>query len=710
MAIPPDPHYIPAFSIEDVLLDKDTGAPLTGGIVTFFKDAQRLVMKPVFQITGTSPNYTFIQLPNPMTLSAIGTFQDALDNPVIPYFFPYNSSLGVELYYITVTSSGLVAQFTREAQPFIPGQGSGTVVPGTIENELSNPQFAEVLFDTNAASVTYNFNGVTDNEVVIAPDWLIRVTSPAAGTVTVTQLRPLGSLNLPTNPGTLLQINSTGLTSLQLRQRIVGSPNLWGHGYISGGFMAKVYGGTDKTLTLNYSQSNGTIVNQIIVSATVNGNYAYYPPADGNGSALIDLSTSGSTFPTAFIDVFLDLPVGVMMDITSVMMVATDGTSVPVVGYEQESNPRQIDHLFHYFKPGLDFKPISSYLVGWDFAMNPSQFYATGGINGSVPVNAIGANKGYYAWDQTIIFQTANNGFTVARLPKDASLQITAALNGQLAILQYLIGNQARNIFVDLVLNGISAYVEVASLPVKTYTISLWWSDNASLPNIVAGTTFFTGLDADGKPTTITAGWHEIARAHIGESNKFANITAGIIEQFNFDNFRDGTAENAQASLFAIVIGTSALIAGDVVTFQSASVVPGVIGTSPAPQTPDEVLRECQYYYQKSFPLNQTPASAVTGATGESQQIQVLGASTSQVGPIIRFPVPMINTPAITRYNVIAAGDQISSTSGGSWTATATILNSTRGFYTTGTSPGGSAAGINLSLLHWTANALLGTF
>ena len=41
-----DSHYIPAFSIEDVLLDKDTGAPLTGGLVYFEQDNQRGVLKP----------------------------------------------------------------------------------------------------------------------------------------------------------------------------------------------------------------------------------------------------------------------------------------------------------------------------------------------------------------------------------------------------------------------------------------------------------------------------------------------------------------------------------------------------------------------------------------------------------------------------------------------------------------------------------------
>jgi len=61
--------------------------------------------------------------------------------------------------------------------------------------------------------------------------------------------------------------------------------------------------------------------------------------------------------------------------------------------------PRQIDHLFHYYKPLLAYKPIPSALIGWDFPTNPAQF----GVTGST--GAIGANKSAYAWDQTILFQ-----------------------------------------------------------------------------------------------------------------------------------------------------------------------------------------------------------------------------------------------------------------------------------------------------------------
>jgi hypothetical protein len=590
MAIPIDSHYIPAFSIETVILDKDTGAPLSGGLVYFEQDNNLGVLKPVFQITGTSPNYTFTQLPNPMTLSAIGTFEDSLSNPVVPYFYPYNASLGVELYYVRVTSADDVPQFTRQAVPFIAGSG---VTPGessSILNELSNPQFAEVFFDS---PTTLNFNAAVSEVVSIAPDWDLVVSSSGVATVTLSIVTPTGALNDLTNPGTILRINSGGVTTLLLRQRLTGSPNLWGSGYLSGTFVARTGAGTSKVLTLSYSQSDGVIVDQVISTGTLDGSgtYAAHP-----GSVFIDASTSADSFPDAYIDIFFNVPVSSEIDITSVMVAFTDTVSVPDIVYDQESNARQIDHLFHYYKPGLDFKPIPSMLVGWDFATNPAQIFGD-----NVSPKAVGANKSYYAWDQTIIFQTVNNSITIDRSVTDLSMNVVATTAGQFALIQYLTGKQATKIFLNMADDGVrvSANAEVASTPVAPMTISLWWSANPSLPDMNSNNSLVTGLDANGYPTVV-GGWTEITRDK-AYSGQFANSVASKLESFGFPNYNDVAPYLNPATLFAIVIGTAPLTINSVVQFQSISLVPGSVPTIPAPQTPDEVLRECQYYYEISY-------------------------------------------------------------------------------------------------------------
>ncbi len=104
-----NPKYIPFYNLNEIFLDKDSGLPLSGGVVTFWQDNQRGTKKAFYQITGTDPNYTFTELTNPLVLSSTGTFVDSLGNPVVVYGYPYQrgSSPAVEeRYYVTVVSAG----------------------------------------------------------------------------------------------------------------------------------------------------------------------------------------------------------------------------------------------------------------------------------------------------------------------------------------------------------------------------------------------------------------------------------------------------------------------------------------------------------------------------------------------------------------------------------------------------------------------------
>lgn len=121
-----DTRFILASDLEEYFVDKTTGAPLAAGIVTFYSDVSRSTLKPVYQISTTAP-YTYTQLANPLYLSSEGTFQDALGNNIVPYYYPYTGTptqnTGVEeLYYITVYSNDgndnpATLQFTRVAWP-----------------------------------------------------------------------------------------------------------------------------------------------------------------------------------------------------------------------------------------------------------------------------------------------------------------------------------------------------------------------------------------------------------------------------------------------------------------------------------------------------------------------------------------------------------------------------------------------------------------
>ena len=108
-------------TLQDYLVDKLTGQPLSAGIVTFYQDSQRQTLKNVYYQQGIPGAYTYTALPNPLTLSSVGTIQDSNGNDVIPFFYPYDETDNVtpQAYYVTVYSSSFVLQFTRQNFPFV---------------------------------------------------------------------------------------------------------------------------------------------------------------------------------------------------------------------------------------------------------------------------------------------------------------------------------------------------------------------------------------------------------------------------------------------------------------------------------------------------------------------------------------------------------------------------------------------------------------
>jgi len=650
--------YIPAFSIEDVLLDRDSGAPLSGGLVYFEKDNQRGILKPVYQITGASPDYTFIQMPNPVTLSSIGTFEDSLGNPVIPYFYPYDVDGDVELYYVRVTSSEDVLQFDREAQPYIATQGSDDIL-SVITNEIANPQFAEVLFDTSAGAYTYNVDTVTDSVISIAPDWDLIVSASGVGSITLTQVKPAGSLNVITNPGTVLTITSSGLSKLQLRQRKIGIPNLWGSGYISASFVARVLGGSSATLNMYYSQSDGLVVDQELISALLpsSGAYDMY-----SGSKLIDESNSTETFPDAYVDIFFDIPLSVTVDITSVMLAFTGDASINNISYDQESLERQVDHLFHYFKPQLDFKPVSSLLTGWDFPLNPAQLRgSTVTMQASItPPTA----EDCYIWDQTICNSLIGNVDVVRNAVTQGFQATTTNANEAFYMIQYITGAQAKKLLGTTLSVNMFAYKTAISgaVTAKVYLYSARFA--AVIPALP---TMIGTVAANGDFTLTAANWRLIPRGALGTASSLLPSvdvsdfsTLNDIDDLSFSGWEMTTDDHiSNTDKCAIVITFSCPTTASRVIVNSISLTPGDIPTRPAPQTPDEVLRECERYYEKSYESDVIPGTAST-SSGVLNFLQPSSGSSSiaaisYAGAFdVRFRVAKVVTPEVNIYSPVS--------------------------------------------------------
>ena len=174
-----DSRFICTSDVDSYFVDNATGLPMSGGIVTFYSDVNRTVLKPVYQLTGTPGNYSYSPLPNPITLSSSGTYQDGVGNNIVPYYYPFTdipeNDTGVqELYYIVCVNSGFVPQFVRQGWPQAAGSGGNIVTGAELINFIPNGQF---LANNNAIAmlapnvepyVQYNLGGSTVDAQPIA--------------------------------------------------------------------------------------------------------------------------------------------------------------------------------------------------------------------------------------------------------------------------------------------------------------------------------------------------------------------------------------------------------------------------------------------------------------------------------------------------------------------------------------------------------------
>ncbi len=171
MAIDPS-LLIAAPILQDYFVDKTTGAPLSGGIVTLYQDNSRTTLKNWYYQSGTPGNYTYIPLPNPATLSDVGTIEDGNGNDTIPFFYPYSEldNTTKQPYYITVDNSAGQRQFTRQNFPFNPGTQTGNV-NATNNNLIANNEFWRNIGSLNATTLdnSLTFNGGTLYYATIAP-------------------------------------------------------------------------------------------------------------------------------------------------------------------------------------------------------------------------------------------------------------------------------------------------------------------------------------------------------------------------------------------------------------------------------------------------------------------------------------------------------------------------------------------------------------
>lgn len=149
---------ISAAMLQDYFVDNATGLAMANGTITMYQDNSRTTLKNWYYQTGSPGNYTYITLPNPLTLSGVGTIQDGNGNDVIPFYYPYDESNPVvtpQAYYVVVVNSNGQSQFVRQNFPFITSSGftpTGSSI--TNKNLIVNNVFWRNIGSLNATTLT----------------------------------------------------------------------------------------------------------------------------------------------------------------------------------------------------------------------------------------------------------------------------------------------------------------------------------------------------------------------------------------------------------------------------------------------------------------------------------------------------------------------------------------------------------------------------
>jgi hypothetical protein len=623
-----DSHYVLGAPLEEFFIDKTTALPLAAGTITFYKDSSRITAKTVYELSGSPPNYTFTALPNPMTLSSVGTPQNAGGDNVAIYYYPYNSdpdseSFGdIELYYVVVRDSDGVEQFTREAWPassFTSG-GSDTAnnaVP--VQNQISNPQFTRVFINEGDAAstqdseqITYSASGGT-NYFEFAPNWVFE--TGGSGTVKVTRIALQGNA-APTNPPYAINIETSGLSYCYLRQRFYGNPALWASTddndiFLSSMLVIRNNLTAAAAIQMYHHESSGNDPFLIFDESVSGSGFVQY--ASGSETA-VPASTNTSKGNNAWTDIYITFPSPCDVDVTSVQVVPSfNATSAAIVAYDEVSANRDQALLGDYYIPRLEAKPIDSLLTGWDFPLNPAQT----GTDFTV-------SSPQYTWDQTIIGKaTGNVTVSYNAITYGITAVQTASNNDAFYMMQYLNGNDVKKILGTRLSVNVNAYTSVAAAGTITMRVYLYRGKSAATFGTgtastgVVGTPLGTVATSGVFTQTDTTNWVLIPRSGLDTATATLNeiatnddINNGNDYGFNGWEIIDA-AQIADTDKFAIVVTFHNDVAS-MVNVTSISLVPGDIPTRPAVLSSAQTLARCQYYYEKSYDAGVSPAASST--------------------------------------------------------------------------------------------------
>ncbi len=627
-----------------------------------------------FDLTGKifDDTYYMFVLQNTIPYIPTPVYNDpSLDVPLMnPVRFLANGTLPVDIYWNPNLvyrlefrkNNGLVLPSQNdpliyEVNNYVPSGSSATPITNNsfaTGNEVTNPQFSLISFTS-----PYSLTATDPTPFEVAPGWFLELAG--TGTVVMERVSLNNASTNPSNAPYALRLTLTGWTASQtfLRQRFEQNGMLWANKTVSGVFTART-NVSNQIMSSNLYDSLGNNLGPVITPQTVTGAYAEY-----FGHLTLPATVNTDIPPAAYIDYKILLPNNSDIFITSLQLIVQNAKDLTEPAFEQDSINRQIDHTFNYYKNPLLFKPIPSLLTAWDFPLNPAQPLASTVTMTTTPI---------YIWDQTI-GQSVVGNINIVRNTVTGGFQATTtnALEA-FYIEQYLSGNQAKEILGNTLSVNINAFRTEAGGDVTARVYLYRGSAAAVFPVLGSGNSIggATPLDAGGiftKNNTAAQGlnWTLIARSNQETANgKLSTVTTtdyttlNAVQDLNFSGWEvTNKTEIGDTDKFAMVVTFQCPTTGSVVVIDSIGLMKGDVATRPAPQTFNQVLEECQYYYEKSYDNAVIPGTS--GATGQSSQLlRLQNALISGVNIVflsysfdIEWKTIKITSPSVSIYSPV---------------------------------------------------------
>lgn len=537
---------------------------------------------------------------NIVQFSPAGTLPDNL------YFDP-NLVYRIEIRHGNTQADELIWEINN----FVPGGGGGndnnTLSILSNENQITNPQFSLISFVspfTITTAGTYN----------IAPGWDLILTG--TGSTTISQNILSGNQNIVNNPPFSLRVNNNGWTEAYLRQRFNHNGALWANGAITMSITARAQT-SPQELSLIYAPS-APGVSQVVATAIIGT--GDYEVLDGAIDLPASVNTGLST--VAYVDTIIQLPPTGIVDLSNVQVIGQadplpsdfdPDTDIP--HYQQETEERYIDHTFNVYAEQLIQMPKKNILVGWTFAQNPWQF---------IPVaQTTVATQTEYIADQTILHQETAAALTSgqAGAAGNYGLQLfarNAVAANRFAIIQYIDPASIAPYWGQILSSLNRARIFTSHGTAVKLKCRLIY--RTTLPPTISNTEPITGWDVNGD-ITFAAGWtvveplNDVDYTLLNAYDTTEGATA--FPKFPFDHMAlpqsPGATLPSTATVGLVFYTTSNLNnssgSEDSIVFDRISLVPNKFAVDASPETWDEALDRCRYYYEKSKPYNVLPAT-----------------------------------------------------------------------------------------------------